>query len=127
MFDATIAISEELWLSSCPAPPCPAPPASALSVMYQMLLVMLNCNQGSSSTQSYAAPLSLSVLYVPRLCSSPAHEQMDVQQRKAEVDYCAGLQTGKASSGSSGLLAGTAALIVLLFAAMTIELPHLIS
>ena len=72
--DATIAISEELWHSellhsSCPAPPCPAPPASALSVLYQMLLVMLKCNQGSSSTQSYAAPLSLSVLYVPKGCA----------------------------------------------------------
>lgn len=41
--------------------------------------------------------------------------------------FGAGLQTGKAQSGDNNAMVATAAVIVLLAAAMTLDFPHLVS
>ena len=43
------------------------------------------------------------------------------------MGYGAGLQTSKAQTGDNHAMAATAAVIVLLAAAMTLDLPHLVS
>ena len=110
--------------------PCPALPCLltlALAVLHELLPRIVNATKAISSTQHTNSPLSFCTIASAKAVQFARAKASAYAPQKGLLECGAGLQTGKAPSGSNGILAGTAAAIVLLFAAMTIELPHLMS